>query len=140
MIHCRTATLSAREAASSCRDVHQFFAPIKSLALARGSVAILNVTHSTAAPQAIDVMIRSSAFVALFVALETTVARGFWSDSAFLMLANETRVLTFTPLEHEDDEDLLASLDSFRASLRVKWLQQIYDNDSSSQQEATSVA
>lgn len=127
-VQCASQASTGVDNASLCSDVHHFFAPFKSLELGKGSVEVVDVKASSTAP-AFDVTIRSGSFVALFVEVETaSVSQGFWSESAFLMLPNETKVLTFTVFE-EDDAGGAAQLsaEAFQSSLHVRWLQKIYE-------------
>lgn len=64
--------------------------------------------------------------MALFVEVETPFSQGFWSDNSFLMLANQEKVLTFSKFEVDGGEP---TIQEFKESLSVKWLQKIYEDD-----------
>lgn len=128
-IQCHAKSSSSLKAQTLCSDVYHFFAPYKSLDLAKGGIEIVDVQESSASPTSFDVTIRSSSFVALFVEVETPISQGFWSENSFLMLANQEKVLTFSKFEADNGEAGQPSIDEFKKSLSVRWLQKIYEDD-----------
>lgn len=128
-VQCSSKAPRIVDGASLCSDVNHFFAPFKSLDLGKGKIEIVDVKESpSASHKTIDVTIRSSSFVALFVEVETaSVSQGFWSESSFLMLPDETKVLTFSGFDDGEGGSEIA-VEEFKKSLNVKWLQKIYEN------------
>ncbi|KAF1330351.1 Beta-mannosidase, partial [Globisporangium splendens] len=124
-VRCRSKTPETADSSSLCDDVYHFFAPYKSLHLEKGVVEVVSVKASS--PTSFAVTIRSSAFLALFVEMQSSYSRGFWSKNSFLMLPSQTKELTFTGLD-----DVQPSINDFKKSLDVKWLQKVYEDAPSS--------
>jgi hypothetical protein len=89
--------------------------------LEKGVVEVVSVKASSSTSFAVT--IRSSGFLALFVEVQSSYSRGFWSENSFLMLPRQTKELIFTGFD-----DVQPSIDDFKKSLDVKWLQKIYED------------
>lgn len=125
-----------------CEDVYHVFAPYKSLHLGTGSIVVSSVdqvissTIDESEELLFNVQIQSTGFVALFVELDVPNVRGFWDLNSFMMLANDTKVIQFTQLREPSVKAL--TVDELKQTVRVNWLQKIYESGSS--HEATAIA
>ncbi|KAJ8525026.1 hypothetical protein ON010_g16090 [Phytophthora cinnamomi] len=126
-VRCLATSVATSKEVSACEDTHHLLAPFKRLSLGWGEV----VAHAVAKTEGrngveFSVDLVSTDFVALFVEVDVPGVLGHWSANSFLMLASETRTLTFTVAGGEQAEKLSAA--AFAREIAVTWLQKSYDN------------